>query len=84
MNSGSKPQFDKHLGFLNAVILHGKYYIYYAKKQSKELCLYEFLLMLKQELKLKKLYHTENNRNQIFEKKCQELSLLVFLFSSHI
>jgi hypothetical protein len=64
---------DKHINLLNYMILHAKYYIYVSKKQDKQICLYDFLLMLKKELKLKKTYYLENSRAQTFDKNWNEL-----------
>jgi endonuclease/exonuclease/phosphatase family metal-dependent hydrolase len=64
---------DKHINLLNVVILHAKYYIYYAKKKEEKIDLYNYLLALKLELKLKKNYYKENNKINIFNDKWLEL-----------
>jgi hypothetical protein len=64
---------DKHINLLNAVILHAKYYIYYAKKKEEKIDLYNFLLSLKIELKLIKTHYKENNKIHIFNNYWHEL-----------
>ena len=64
---------DKHLNLLNYMILHAKYYIYVSKKLNKPICLYDFLLMLKKEMKLKQTDDLENNQSQTFDRNWNEL-----------
>jgi hypothetical protein len=46
----------------NLVILYAKHYIYTNKKKEKPLCLYEFQVQLKRELKLKKEYAKQQQK----------------------
>ena len=57
----------------NLVILYTKYYVYISKKKKQTMHLYDFLLGLKQELHLKKMYYNEHNRLRSFDKKWGEL-----------
>jgi hypothetical protein len=66
--------YNNYLNLLNAVMLHAKYYIYYAKKKEEKIELYNYLLSLK----LKKLYYKENNRRHIFNNIWQELYSNIF------
>ena len=52
----------------NFIILNAKYYIYFNKRQQKQLDLYEFLLLLKHELTMKKTAYKMRNKEHIFEK----------------
>jgi exonuclease III len=53
---------DSMIHVYNFVILYAKHYIYTNKKMSKPLSLYEFLLQLKYELKLKKEYAKQQQK----------------------
>jgi hypothetical protein len=64
---------DKYINLLNVIILYAKHYIYYAKKKEERVDLYNYLLALKIELKLKKNYYKENNKINIFNSKWLEL-----------
>ena len=48
---------DNSINVYNYVILHTKYYIYITKKQQQQLHMYNLLLLLKKELKLKRNEH---------------------------
>jgi hypothetical protein len=64
---------DNDINLLNTMILVAKYYIYIAKKKKESINLYDYLLMLKNELKLKKVHYTENRRLQTFDKYWKDL-----------
>ena len=53
---------DNTIHIYNLVILYAKHYIYINKKKGKPLSLYEFLLQLKSELKLKKQYAKQQQK----------------------
>jgi hypothetical protein len=64
---------DNDIHIYNFVILYAKNYIYVNKKKSKNLNLYEFLLQLKQELKLKKNMAKYQHKTEKFNLKWGEL-----------
>jgi hypothetical protein len=64
---------DNTINIYNLVILQAKHYIYTSKKKNNRIDLFEFLLILKQELILKKNYYLENNRIHIFTRNWGEL-----------
>jgi hypothetical protein len=64
---------DNTINIYNYVILHAKYYIYISKKQQKELYMYNLLLLLKKELKLKRINSIEKLQLHKFNRNWAEL-----------
>jgi hypothetical protein len=64
---------DNTINIYNLVLLQAKHYIYISKKKNNRIDLFDFLLILKQELILKKNYYLENNRLHIFTRNWGEL-----------
>jgi hypothetical protein len=64
---------DNSINLYNYVILYTKFYIYITKKQEKELLMYNLLLLIKKELKLKCTTYSEKQQTHKFNKIWGEL-----------
>jgi tRNA U34 5-carboxymethylaminomethyl modifying enzyme MnmG/GidA len=64
---------DNAINIYNYVILHAKYYIYISKKQEKDINMYNLLLLIKKELRLKRISSIEKLQLHKFNRNWAEL-----------
>jgi hypothetical protein len=64
---------DNSINVYNYVILYTKYYIYITQKIQKELYMYNLLLLIKKQLKLKRITYTEKQQLHKYNRLWGEL-----------